>query len=56
MCKIYFRKKGPPYCTCIVLIHELIKIPNHTCVFHNNEIPNNESTPRDISTLLMTLS
>ena len=25
-------------------------------VFHNNEIHNNESTPTDISTLLMTLS
>ena len=37
-------------CTCVVLIHELIKIPNYTCVFHNNE-----STPTNISTLLTTL-
>ena len=36
---------------CIVLIHELIKIPNYARVFHNNE-----STPIDISTLLTTLS
>ena len=43
-------------CTHVVLIHELIKIPNYTHVFHNNEIHNNESTHTDISTLLMTLS
>ena len=40
---------------CVVLIHELIKIPNYAHVFHNNEIHNNESTPTDISTLLTTL-
>ena len=46
------------FCTCvvIVLIHELIKIPNYAHAFHNNEIHNNESTPTDISTLLTTLS
>ena len=42
-------------CTHVVLIHELIKIPNYARVFHNNEI-HNESTPTDISTLLTTLS
>ena len=43
-------------CTRVVLIHELLKIPNFVCVFHDNEIHNNESTPTDISTLLTTLS
>ena len=43
-------------CTRVVLIHELIKIPNYVRVFHNNEIHNKESTPTDISTLLTTLS
>ena len=43
------------FCICVVLIHELIKIPNYAHVFHNNEIHNNESTPTDISTLLTTL-
>ena len=43
------------YYSRVVLIHELIKIPNYAHVFHNNEIHNNESTPTDISTLLMTL-
>ena len=38
-------------CTCVLPINELLKIPNFACVFHNNE-----STPIDISTLLMTLS
>ena len=43
-------------CTRVVLIHELIKIPNYARVFHNNEIHNNESTPANTSTLLTTLS
>ena len=38
-------------CTRVVLIHELIKIPNYARVFHNNK-----STPTDISKLLTTLS